>query len=280
MRVPELAAMSCEYRFFSVEYFLASAERNGFAAAELWCGPMHFFLDYQHRDSVEALRSLAERHGVRIVAVCPEQTNPKPANMTALSAEARRRTYQYFCNVIDVAAQLGAGIVTATTGWGLLNESMEDALGRSLSMLREVASYAQGRNVTLALEALQTWESNLPCHTSAELARVLDEVGSPALKACLDTGAMAAAGETIPDYFANLGADVVHCHFVDSGEETHVVWGEGTRSMAGDLDALVACGYEGFLSVETVDPAHFENPADADARAMAMYRQYLEERQS
>ena len=224
MIVPMLTTMNCEYRFFDIQHFFMSAEKNGFTTAELWCGPMHFFLDYRCHDSVTALSKLAINHGVHIVAICPQQTNPNPYNVAVRNIAARKRTYLYFCNAIDVAHELGANIVTITAGWGYLNESAGDALLRSIEMLKRVAIYAEKQNITIALEALQSWESNLPCHTSLDLAHILDAVGSPALRVCLDTGAMDAAGETIHDYFTNLGTNIVHCHFVDSGTESHVAF--------------------------------------------------------
>ena len=53
---------------------------------------------------------------------------------------------------------------------------------------------------------------------------------------------------------------------------THLAWGDGERDITSDLAALARCGYEGWLSSETVDPERFAGPAAADAQTMAAFR--------
>lgn len=155
------AATNCAYRFYSLEYFFSSSQREGFDAVELWCGPMHFFMDYAANDSVSHIAALSKKSGLPICAICPEQNNPKPSNVAARGDDAIRRSRQYFKRAIDVAADLGAGMVSITSGWGFLDESREAAWDRSVRMLSTLGSYAGERGVTLALEALQPEESNL-----------------------------------------------------------------------------------------------------------------------
>lgn len=92
-----------------------------------------------------------------------------------------------------------------------MNEPIEDAWGRSASMLRAIAEHAGERGVRLVLEALQPVESMI-VNSAADTKRMIEAVDHPALKACLDLGAMAVAGDTIDDYFDLLGDDVAHVH--------------------------------------------------------------------
>ena len=62
----------------------------------------------------------------------------------------------------------------------------------------------------LVLEALQPVESMI-VNSAADTKRMIEAVDHPALKACLDLGAMAVAGDTIDDYFDLLGDDVATC---------------------------------------------------------------------
>lgn len=268
----KLAAMNCSHRFFDLEEFFASSAAAGFGGVELWTGPMHFFMDAHGNDPLDGVRALEQRHGLPVVAVCPEQTNPKPHNVAVRDEAGRARTLAYFCRALDVARGLGAGVVVVTPGWGYLNEPVEAAWERSVSMLRRIAEHAERVGVPLAIEALQRDESNL-AHTAAELRDLVDAVDRPALGVCLDTGAMAAAGDTIEGYFATFGELVVHAHFVDvAGATTHLAWGDGERDMAADLASFSSCGYEGWLSSETVDERRFADPAAADAQTMAAFR--------
>ncbi|MDO4436950.1 MAG: sugar phosphate isomerase/epimerase family protein [Coriobacteriaceae bacterium] len=273
-RIPQLAAMNCHHRFYSLESFFKSSRSNGYDCVELWTGPQHFFMDYASNDSVERLAALARLCGVRIIGICPEQTNPKPNNMAACSAEAQRRTFSYFSRAIDVACAVGVQQVVLTGGWAFLDEDASAAYERSVSMLRRLADYAEARDMLLAVEALQPGESVL-LNSAADLKRLLNDVDRPVLKACLDTGAMARAGDTIERYFETLGTDIVHAHFVDVDMDvmdTHLAWGDGTRDMASDVRAFVQAGYQGVLSVETVSSRYHAHPDEADRQSMECYR--------
>ena len=248
MEYPQLAVMNISHRYFDLEEFFSSAAASGYTCCELWTGAMHLYVDCHGYDSLEQARELSQRYGVRIVGLCPEQNNPKPWNIAARGNEARARTLAYFKNVVDIAAELGAEQVMVSSGWAFLNEPIEDAWGRSASMLRAIAEHAGERGVRLV-----------------------------ALKACLDLGAMAVAGDTIDDYFDLLGDDVAHVHFVDVAADgtTHLAWGDGDRDMRADLDRLVARGYRGVVSAETYDGRYFADPAAADAQVMAEYRRAI-----
>lgn len=272
-----LSAMNCSHRFYDLEEFFSSAAENGYKGVELWTGPMHFFMDYAGHDDVSRLTRLEERFGIKVIGICPEQTNPKPNNIACRDEAGRERVFRYFCNAVDVACEVGADQVVVTSGWGYLNEPVEDAFARSISMLGRISRYAERRGMTLAIEALQPVETNLPAHTAQDLAQIIERVGSPALKACIDTGAMWRAGETVADYFDVLGADVVHSHFVDAGSYSHVAWGDGKRDMARDLREFADAGYAGHLSVEIVSDEYFANPAKADRQSMQRFESTLKE---
>ena len=255
MSYPQLAVMNISHRYFDLEEFFSSASASGYTCCELWTGAMHLYVDCHGYDSLEQVRELSQRYGVRIVGLCPEQNNPKPWN---------------------IAAELGAEQVMVSSGWAFLNEPIEGAWGRSASMLRAIAEHAGERGVRLVLEALQPVESMI-VNSAADTKRMIEAVDHPALKACLDLGAMAVAGDTIDDYFDLLGDDVAHVHFVDVAADgtTHLAWGDGDRDMRADLDRLVARGYRGVVSAETYDWRYFADPAAADAQVMAEYRRAI-----
>ena len=165
------AAMNCSHRFFSLEAFFASAADSGFKAVELWTGPMHFFLDYASNDTPEKITRLANSFGLDVCALCPEQNNPKPANIAARGEESIKRTKDYFLRAINVASELGVGIVVVTPGWGFLDEERTEAWKRSVYMLGDLSSYATCKGIVLAVEALQPEESNLCNRLEAALSR-------------------------------------------------------------------------------------------------------------
>ncbi len=269
----ELAAMNCHHRFYELEDFFASAKKNGYKYVEIWTGPQHYFMDHNGYESVEKLKKLEEKYGIKVIGICPEQTNPKPNNMAAKDLKMQERVLKYFKNAIDVACQIKANQVVVTSGWGFLSENVEEAYKRSIIMLRKIAEYAEEKNMNLAIEALQPEES-LIANTASELKRLIDDVDRPALKVCLDTGAMARAKDTIQTYFDVFGDNVIHAHFVDvdmEKETTHLAWGDGKRNMSEDIKVFMENNYCGILSVECVNGKYFEKPQEADKKSMDVY---------
>lgn len=155
----ELAAMNCHHRFYPLEEFFASAASNGYKKVELWTGPQHFYMDHERYDSIDKLKQLEQRYHLKIIGICPEQTNPKPNNMAAREQDMQDRVYHYFCNAVDVACELQAQQVVVTSGWAFLDEPKQEAWKRSVTMLKRIAQYAQANGMKLAIEALQENES-------------------------------------------------------------------------------------------------------------------------
>lgn len=272
----ELCAMNCHYRFFELEEFFKSVNSIGFKKVEIWTSPHHFFMDYQGFENPDKLSNLAKKYNIKIDCICPEQTNPKPNNIASKDPSAKERTLNYFKNAVKVAENVGANKVLITGGWSFLNESVEEAWDRSVSMLKKVSSFAQKKGIIIAIESLQKEESLLVNNISS-LKRMLDDVNSDNLKVCVDLGAMAGAGETIEDYFRCFGDKIVHCHFVDGKPVGHLAWGDGSRSMKQDILDFKRNGYEGCLSIESVNSKYYSDPHDADKKTFEMFSQVKEE---
>ncbi len=266
--------MNCHYRFYELEDFFKNASKLGFHYAEIWTGPQHFYMDYQGYEDVNKLTSLEKKYHLQIVSICPEQTNPKPNNM-AIKGLAQERVYRYFCNAVDVAKQVGAKLIVITSGWAFHNEYRKEAFKRSVQMIKRVCEYANKSNIMVAIEALQKFESNI-ANTRFDLKEIVSEVDNGNLKICLDLGAMAGADETIPQYFDTFGKEIIHSHFVDGDPIGHLAWGDGTRNMKNDLSVFHSCGYEGVLSLESVNERYYEYPFEADEQTMKLYRQITE----
>ena len=79
----KLCGMNSHYRFYSFERFFQEMNRLGIKNVEIWTGPMHFYVDYNKNQSVEQLKEYAKKYDVKIIGICPEQTNPKPNNVAS-----------------------------------------------------------------------------------------------------------------------------------------------------------------------------------------------------
>ena len=160
------------------------------------------------------------------------------------------------------------------SGWGYWNEEREEAWKRSREMLSCLAEYAAAKKIRLAMESLRPQESNLAT-TLTDVKRMLKEVEHPNLKAMIDLTAMGVAGETIDQWFEELGEDIIHMHFIDGNPYGHLVWGDGTHNLQECLETLKRHGYRGYLGQEITEFDYFGDPAKADRRNMEAYEPFI-----
>lgn len=258
-----LSGMNCHYRYYDLEFCFKKLSETGFQKMELWTGPMHFYVDYRTNEDPGKLQLLSKKYGIDIIAVCPEQTNPKPNNIA--SASRQDDIFNYYQRIIDIAEKCKSKKVTVTSGWAYRNENFEQAYERSVQMIRRIARYAAEKGINLVMEALQPEESIL-VNSSKDLKKYIDRVGEHNLKVCIDFGAMAKMGETIDDYFENCGSLIEHIHFVDGKPTGHLAYPDGDRDIVADLQALQQHGYQGYLSCESVAGIYYEKPWIADEK--------------
>ena len=214
LQLSQLCGMNIHYRYYMIDDFFSSMQKLGFKSVEIWTCPQHFYIDsIGYQDAVN-FRHKAESYGLHIVCLTPEQNNPKPHNIAAKDPYLQHKTFQYFCNAIQIANELECGKILITSGWNFYSESCKEAWKRSVDMLSRISSFAEKMNVILAMEALQPSESRLVTDIPS-IRKMLNDVNSSNLKITVDLGAMVCANETVQDYFNAFGKDVVHSHFVD-----------------------------------------------------------------
>ncbi len=150
----------------------------------------------------------------------------------------------------------------------------EEAWKRSLDFMDWQCGEAKKLGLTLTMETLRAAESNL-VNDLPSLVRYLDELGRDNIKPMIDTCAMAVAGESMEDWFAAFGREIIHMHFVDGTPHFHLAWGDGNRSLDGYMAALSSNGYRGALTQEITDWRYYSEPAKADEQSYLALRRYM-----
>jgi len=150
-----------------------------------------------------------------------------------------------------IAEKCGARIVRVFSYWRTIEpEKCFDAIVSALAALSEKAA---ARGLIIGLEN----EHACNISTGAETARLLAALDHPGLMVVWDPGNAMVAGEVpFPDGYRRLPPErIIHVHAKDCHiENGRVVWGPlGTRSVdwKGQIGALLADGYRGYLSLET-----------------------------
>jgi D-psicose/D-tagatose/L-ribulose 3-epimerase len=121
---------------------------------------------------------------------------------------------------------------------------------RAVTGLRQAASLAASHGVVLAVEPLNRFETDL-VNTAEQLARLLRDVGHPAVKAHLDTFHMHIEEKDVGDAVRHVGRDLV---YVDASESDRGAPGSGQVDWPGLARALAEVGYAGDCVIESFTP--------------------------
>jgi sugar phosphate isomerase/epimerase len=134
----------------------------------------------------------------------------------------------------------------------------DEVFEKIVSALRPAVKRAQEAGVILGLEN----EHSCFLGTGEETARALREIDSAALRGVWDPGNAYMSGEdAYPVGYRAMQPYTEHVHIKDAvrqadGSMQWVVVGEGEIDFSGQLDALIADGYRGLVSLET----HYKAP--------------------
>jgi D-psicose/D-tagatose/L-ribulose 3-epimerase len=134
---------------------------------------------------------------------------------------------------------------------------------RAVAGLRRAGDLAREHGVVLAVEPLNRFETDL-VNTAEQLARLLRDVGHPAVKAHLDTFHMHIEEKDVAAAVRTVAADLV---YVDASESDRGTPGSGQVDWAGLAGALREIGYAGDCVIESFTP-----DCQAIAAAAAIWR--------
>lgn len=199
------------------------------------------------------IRQEAASRGVTLAAV------DGTFNMVGPDEARRRENLGHLKHLIECCAALETSVVTLCTGsrdeimWHRHPDNDKVDTWRDLvHITREAARTAEGHGVVLAFEP----EVNNVVNSAEKARRLIDEVGSPAVKVLMDPANIFQAGELsrmrdkLFEAFALLGSDIALAHAKDldhDGEAGHLGAGRGVMDYALYLSLLSQSGFDGVL---------------------------------
>jgi inosose dehydratase len=199
--------------------------------------------------------NLAERR--RIARLLAEYGLALPAISAFLSmiepdAEKFAENLAYVQRAIDLAvdwAQSGKPPIVIT-GIGGRRGELEANRAQLVDRLQALGDYARVRGVSVAIEA----HIDTAIETPESMVDLLQTVGSPAIRANFDISHFNVLGIPIEESVAKLMPYAVHAHIKDERGRypayQYVIPGEGEFDYVRYLQAMQACNYDGFISVE------------------------------
>jgi len=121
-------------------------------------------------------------------------------------------------------------------------------VGRLADAVRELCDYAEGRGVSVCVEAINRKWTNYLCSVP-ETLRFVEQVGCPNFRIHIDTYQMSMEGEDLGAATALCAGRLGHVHFSDDNRRLP---GEGGIDFLLVLKALQEIGYSGYIVFETV----------------------------
>lgn len=197
----------------------------------------------------------------------------RPSLLEASAAERERRV-DFLRRSVDLAAELGAGVVSIWSGSAPGGEradsgaaAPEELWDRLCRGIEAALGHARSRNVRLAFEPEPGMFVERPAGY-LELRRRLGAAGE-ALGLTLDVGHLLVTGDLpVGREIRALAPHLAHVHLDDirRGVHEHLMFGRGDLDLGETLKALVETGYSGMAAVELSRDSHRGLEAAREAR--------------
>ena len=198
------------------------------------------------------IRQTAGEIGLEISAVHWVLAQTEGMHMTHSDAAVRKRTAQYFCDLVDFCADLGgSAIVVGSPKQRSLfpGVSLPQAWNWAREVFAPAIPRAAKRNVVICLEPLAPSETDF-INTAEEAIRFTQEWNSPHFKIILDVKAMSSMGKPIPDIIRASAGQFAYFHANDKNLKGP---GFGDIDFKPIAESLKETGYDGYVSVEVFD---------------------------
>jgi len=252
----------------------------GFDGVELLCDRPHWFPGETTAAEAEAMAARLAELGLGVSNLNANTANgffdPRPPenvfepSLSSRDAAQRRWRLDYSIAALELAARVGAGNISVTSGRPDSGGTPARGLELFVDSLERLCEAAEPLGVRVGVE----YEPGLLVERAGELAEVIERVGSPLLGANLDIGHSWLDGEEPERAAALLAGRIwnVHVEDIAARKHFHLVPGDGDLPIPRWLAALDAAGYGGFHTVELY--TYPDAPDQAGRRSLDYLRRF------
>lgn len=210
-------------------------------------------VEYPEMIDVKVVKSALDQHGLDVI-VCGafgptrDLTNDDPA--------VHETCFQYivqcldFCNVWG--AKFLAGPMYSAVGKARMvsPEQRKKEWDRAVANLYKVCKLAHERNLEIALEPLNRFESDM-VNTAEDVLRLVNDINHPAAKIMLDGFHMAIEERNIESAITSVGDRLIHLQVAENYRGTP---GTGQTPWNALRQGLQNINYKGVISIESFTP--------------------------
>ena len=212
----------------------------------------------------EEVKALCQKYGLEVFSIAGIYPWPtQDRDLASPDVKVRKRAVDYLKSCIDLASQVGASLVIVVpSAVGKVNpeekiqneeewiQAKELEWGYAVQSVRIAAEYAHSREIFLAIEPINRYETFL-VNTAEEGLKFVEEVNSPAVKIHLDAFHMNIEESDLAKAIRRCGQLLVNFHVADSNRQAV---GEGHIDFGAIIRALKEIHYQGPLTLEPLPP--------------------------
>lgn len=170
-------------------------------------------------------------------------------DITSDDAEVRQAGIEYLENAIKTVSALGSPLLSGVifAPWGKrLMEDRETRWSRSVEALRQVAPLAKEHGVTLGIEAINRFETDL-INTAEQAVQLANDIDEENIGVLLDSFHMNMEEKDVVTALERSKEKLVHFHCV---ENDRGVPGSGHTPWPTLFEGLKTINYDGWLTLE------------------------------
>lgn len=259
------------YPAFLPAYTLDEAIRRiagiGYDGVEIGCAAPHAWPPYLSSARRREIKRLLDSCHLETVSLLPTPGGGPGLNPASPLAEEREATIKYYNEVIDLAADLGAGKVLYIAGWQIFGTSRQQAREWSKQCLDNISAYAEAKNIVIVVEP--TAASTNLIETADDALELMRSAGRENVKAMLDTLHVVYRNDIPADYVRTMGKDLVHVHVSD---KDRILPGEGRVDWLGFMQALLEARFDGFVTMEIGFDSRLSDPDQIARTALSFLK--------
>ncbi|MES0361119.1 MAG: sugar phosphate isomerase/epimerase family protein [Anaerolineales bacterium] len=213
---------------------------------------------------IAEIKSLCQEFGMQVTSVLGWTIWGIPGrDLSSPDEEERNAAVSFLKGVVDFAVEVGASILlvlpfpagrTTPTGDPQSEDewifTAETEWVNAVDSVRQVSVYAQGKDITLAVEPINRFET-YQLTTSDDAIRFLKEVDADNVKLNLDSYHMNIDEDDPIEAIRKAGNYLVHMHIADSNRQPP---GSGHTDFVGLFKALKEVKFHGTIALEPVPP--------------------------
>lgn len=246
-----------------IEESLEKAARFGYDGIEL-------ALKTPDQVDPQALKRMLDNYGLACPCISTGQVFAGLGLYFTTRDQAKRtQVIDVFKGMIDVAAHFGAMVnIGRSRGFVEKDERIEDATARFVEVAREIAAYAQTKDVRLILEPVNRYEINF-VNSVAEGAALMEQVGVPNMGLMPDLFHMNIEDRTLG---GELEAHARHVSYIHVADSNRLAPGQGHTDFDAVFASLDRMRYNGWVSVEILPKPDPDTAARQAIDFLAPYR--------